>query len=115
MDRPARLRELYVAFNARDADAVIAALAEDVRWPNAWEGGELHGHAAVRDYWRRQWAEIEPTVEPIAITDRPDGTVAVEVHQTVRDHGGNVLGEGTVTHVYAFEGDLVASMDVEEA
>jgi hypothetical protein len=114
MDRHTALRDLYAAFNARDADALLAALAEDVRWPNGWEGGWLDGRAAVRDYWRRQWAEIEPAVEPTALVDRPDGTVAVHVHQTVHDHGGALLADTNVTHVYAFHGDLVASMSIED-
>jgi hypothetical protein len=26
----------------------------EVDWPNAWEGGRVVGHAAVRDYWRME-------------------------------------------------------------
>jgi hypothetical protein len=109
-----RLRSLYEAFNARDVDAVLAALADDVDWPNAWEGGRLRGRAAVADYWRRQWAEIDPRVDPVGFTSRPDGRVAVEVDQTVRDRDGALLGEGRVRHVYALSDGLVVSMDVEE-
>jgi hypothetical protein len=46
-----RLRSLYAAFNARDIGSPLTALADDVDWPNAWEGGRLRGTAAVRDYW----------------------------------------------------------------
>jgi len=111
----AALRALYAAFDARDVEAVLGALAPDVDWPNAWEGGRLHGREAVRDYWTRQWAEIDPRVEPLAITSEPDGRVAVEVHQVVRSLAGEVLGEGRVRHVYTFAGGLVARMDVEES
>ena len=52
------LRSLYVAFNARETDKVLEALAPDVEWPNGWEGGWVHGHEEVREYWRRQWAEV---------------------------------------------------------
>ena len=114
METEQRLRALYAAFNAREIDAVLAALAEDVDWPNAWEGGRLRGRAAVRDYWTRQWAEIDGRVEPVGFDTRPDGRVAVEVDQTVRDLGGALLSEGRVRHVYAFAGELVVSMDVEE-
>jgi nuclear transport factor 2 (NTF2) superfamily protein len=106
---------LYDAFNARDVDGVLAALAPDVRWPNAWEGGWVNGHEEIRRYWRRQWAEIDPYVEPVAIDERPDGTVAVRVHQIVRDLDGNLLDEGEVLHVYRFEGGLVVERSVEEA
>ena len=104
---------LYAAFNARDADAVIAALAPDVRWPNAWEGGVVNGHDEVRDYWRRQWAEIDPHVEPTSIDEQPDGSVAVGVHQVVRDLDGDLIGESDVVHVYRFEHGLISGMTIE--
>jgi hypothetical protein len=46
----ALLRDLYDAFNRRDVDAVIAALHPDVDWPNAFEGGRVHGRVDVRTY-----------------------------------------------------------------
>ena len=108
------LRELYEAFNDRDIDAVLDAVTPDVDWTNAWEGGRLRGRDALRDYWTRQWAAINPTVVPRAITTLPDGRVAVEVEQTVRDLQGEVLASGTVRHVYALLDGLVSRMDVEE-
>jgi hypothetical protein len=38
----------------------------------------------VRDYWRRQFEQIDPRVEPRAFADAGDGRVAVTVHQVVR-------------------------------
>jgi hypothetical protein len=108
------LRALYRAFNARDIDTVLAAMAADVDWPNGWEGGRVAGQDAVRRYWERQWAEIRPTVEPTSIRERPDGAVEVRVHQVVRDRAGALLAVGDVRHVYAFTGDLVQRMDVEQ-
>src|ERR1700729_2268797 len=93
-DDQAALRSLYQAFNTRDPNAVLAAMTDDVDWPNAWEGGRVHGKDAVRAYWTRQWNEIDPHVEPVAITTRQDGRVAVDVHQVVRALDGNLLGEG---------------------
>jgi ketosteroid isomerase-like protein len=112
--REDHLRTIYTAFNARDIDAVLAALAADVDWPNGWEGGRVHGHAAVRDYWTRQWAAIDPSVEPVAFTDRDADHIAVTVTQTVRSLDGELLDEGTVLHVYTFDGDLVSAMEIEE-
>jgi nuclear transport factor 2 (NTF2) superfamily protein len=106
---------LYDAFNARDVDRVLAAVSPDVTWPNGWEGGFVHGHDEVRDYWRRQWAAIDPRVEPVAIAERPDGTVEVRVHQVVRDLEGNLLDDGEVLHVYRFADGLVVEMTIEEA
>jgi hypothetical protein len=108
------LRSMYAAFNARDIDAVLSAMTEDVDWPNAWEGGRVQGQEAIRVYWTRQWAEIDPRVEPVAITTRPDGAVAVDVHQLVRSPEGAVLSDGRVVHVYTLRDGLVARMDVEQ-
>lgn len=110
-----RLRSMYAAFNARDIDAVLAAMTEDVDWPNAWEGGRVRGQEAVREYWTRQWAEIDPRVEPISIAARPDGVVAVDVEQVVRSLDGELLSDGRVVHVYALRDGLVTRMDVEQA
>jgi ketosteroid isomerase-like protein len=108
-----RLTAIYAAFNARDIDTILAHLAPDVDWPNAWEGGRLHGPEAVREYWTRQWAAIDPSVEPVGFEERPDGAIAVDVHQVVKDLDGAIVNEGRVTHTYAFSGDgLVTRMDV---
>jgi hypothetical protein len=108
------LRAVYAAFNTRDVDAVIAALQPDVDWPNAWEGGRVHGHDEVRRYWARQFEAIDPHVEPRAFTTTEDGRVAVEVHQVVRSPAGDLLADRTVTHVYTLRDGLVERMDVIE-
>lgn len=108
-----RLRNLYDSFNAREIDAVLAAMAEDVDWPNAWEGGRIRGREAVRSYWTRQWAELDPRVEPVTITTRADGRIAVDAHQVVRNLNGEVISEGRVLHVYQLRNEFIAGMDVE--
>jgi len=114
MDHEEQLRAVYAAFNARDVDTVVATMHPDVDWPNAWEGGRVLGHDAVREYWRRQFAAIDPRVEPRGFTLTDDGRVAVEVDQVVRSRSGELLAESTVTHVYAFRDGLVERMDVVE-
>jgi hypothetical protein len=114
VDLEEQLRSLYVEFNARDADAVIAVMAEEVDWPNGWEGGRVVGREAVRDYWLRQWAEVDPHVEPVEITPRADGRLAVEVDQVVKTLDGLVVGEERVVHVYTFDEGLITRMDIEE-
>jgi hypothetical protein len=109
-----RLRSLYASFNARDIDAVLAATTDDVDWPNAWEGGRVQGHAALRDYWTRQWAEIDPHVEPTAMQTRPDGATAVHVRQVVRNLDGEMVGESDVVHVFAFRDGLISAMTVDD-
>ena len=106
------LERTYAAFNARDIDTVLSVMHPDVTWPNGMEGGTVVGHAAVRAYWTRQWALIDPRVEPRGFTAEADGRVAVTVHQLVRDLAGTVLKEATVEHVYAFEDGLIKSMEI---
>jgi hypothetical protein len=113
-DHEETLQAMYAAFNARDTDAVLARMTADVDWPNAWEGGHVVGPDAVREYWTRQWAAIDPHVEPTAFVERPDGRVAVSVHQVVRALDGSLVGESDVVHVYAFREGLISRMDVEE-
>jgi ketosteroid isomerase-like protein len=112
--REEQLRALYEAFNDRDVDRCLAAMTPDVDWANGWEGGRVVGRDAVRDYWQRQWAEINSTAEPTAVTERPDGTIEVAVHLVARDKTGKVLNDAEGRHVYEFRGDLVARMTIED-
>jgi hypothetical protein len=111
----ALLRDLYGAFNRRDVDGVLVALHPDVDWPNAFEGGRVRGRAEVRAYWTRQFAQIDPNVEPLGFETTEDGRVAVRVHQVVRALDGSVLADHQVTHVYALRDGLIVRMDVIEA
>ncbi len=111
-----RLRGVYRAFNARDIDAALELMHPDVDWPNAWEGGRVTGSEAVRAYWLRQFESIRSTVEPERFERRPDGSLAVTVHQVVRDVETNVLlSDSHVRHCYWFDGGLVVRMEVEES
>jgi hypothetical protein len=114
MQREAKLRALYAAFNTRNIHAVLSAVTPDVDWPNGWEGGRIVGRDDVRDYWLRQWASINPTVDPTGISTRSDGSIEVTVHQVVRDLAGVILFDREVRHVYVFLGNLVERMDIEE-
>src|ERR1700685_4129178 len=81
----ALLKRAYEAFNARDIDAALAAMHPDVEWPNGMEGGTVHGHIGVREYWTRQWGILDPYVEPKSFNLDETGRVVVEVQQVVRD------------------------------
>ncbi|HWE86592.1 MAG TPA: nuclear transport factor 2 family protein [Terracidiphilus sp.] len=107
------LKAAYRDFNARRLDAVLALMQPDVAWPNGWEGGYVHGHEGVRDYWTRQWAVLDPHVEPVAIRQEADGRMAVEVHQVVRDREGKLLADTMVRHVYTLRGGLIERMDID--
>jgi ketosteroid isomerase-like protein len=109
------LRKAYEAFNARDIEAVLALMHPDVDWPNGMEGGRERGHAAVREYWTRQFGQIDSHVEPERFGVDDDGRIAVDVHQVVRDLEGAVLSDGRVRHIYRFRDGLVAQMEIREA
>jgi len=111
----ALLTNVYNAFNARDIDAVLAFMNKDVDWPNGWEGGRVYGHQGVRDYWSRQWAAIDPHVEPVGFDTDETGRVVVKVYQVVRDLDGNVISEGMVEHIYLIECGLIKSMEIRKS
>ena len=102
----------YVAFNARDIDTALTTMRPDVRWPKAFEGDFVTGHNEIRDYWTRQWGEINPNVNPVTITTLPDGRLEVAVHQVVKDLSGTVLFDGTVTHIYTIAEGLIQAMEI---
>jgi hypothetical protein len=109
------LLKTYEAFNRRDIDAVLATMHPDVDWPNGMEGGRVHGREAVRQYWLRQWSQIDPRVEPLKFLADESGAIVVDVHQVVRDLGGNLLAERMVQHVYRIDQGLIQSMEIREA
>jgi hypothetical protein len=109
------IHKAYSAFNARDIDSALATMHTDVQWPKAFEGGYVTGHEAIRDYWTRQWSEINPTVQPVAIKERADGTLEVTVDQKVKDLEGNSLFDGIVKHIYTVQDGLLRRMDIEMA
>jgi nuclear transport factor 2 (NTF2) superfamily protein len=105
---------IYAAFNAREIDRLLALMTPDVEWPNGMEGGFEHGREAVRAYWTRQWAMIDPQVTPLAVGAAADGRLIVRVRQVIRDLTGATLRTGTVLHAYTFVGGLIARMDIGE-
>jgi nuclear transport factor 2 (NTF2) superfamily protein len=109
------LRSIYDSFNRRDIDAVLTKMAPDVDWPNGMEGGRVHGREAVRQYWLRQWSQINPLVQPQNIHTDPTGAIFVEVHQVVHDLAGVLLTERMVQHVYRVENGLIQSMEIRES
>jgi ketosteroid isomerase-like protein len=115
MNTPQNLiQQAYAAFNARDIPRVLATLHPQVRWAKAWEGDYATGHAEVRDYWQRQWQELDPHVEPTTISERADGRLEVLVQQLVKDRQGNVVFEGLVKHLYTLADGLLQQMDIEQ-
>ncbi len=112
----ALIERAYSAFNRRDIDGALALMTEDVSWPKAAEGVKIVGKEEVRAYWTRQWAEIDPHVDPIAMTEEDGGKVLgkirVSVHQLVKSLDGDVLADREVLHIYTVKNGLIAAMDI---
>ena len=109
------VKRVYDRFNARDMETVLAAMHEEVIWANGMEGGHVHGRDEVRSYWTRQWAMIDPHVEPVAFAYSPEGDVVVEVRQVVRDLNGNLLADKIAGHVFRIENGLIKRFDIQTA
>jgi hypothetical protein len=106
------LKRMYSDFNARKMESVLAAMHPDVVWANGMEGGYVHGRDGVREYWTRQWAMIDPHVEPIRFAASEPATIEVEVHQIVRDLEGNTLADKMVGHVFRLEDGFIRRFDI---
>jgi len=107
------IEKAYAAFNSRDIDAALSTFHPDVEWPKAFEGGYVQGREAIREYWTRQWAEINPHVAPLRIEKKADGKVEVSVGQHVKDLQNNTIFDGTVKHVYTLQDGLLRKMEIE--
>lgn len=115
------IARLYRGFNAREIDAVLALLTQDVMWANAMDGGYAHGHDGIRAYWTGQWSMVDPHVEPVGFEKADSGSISVEVVQSIRDLDGNVLQgqthglkDKTVRHIFCFRDGLVSRFDVQD-
>ena len=115
------LKRMYNCFNARDIDGVLGALSDDVAWANGMEGGYVHGREGIREYWTRQWAVVSPHVEPVSFDRAQDGSIFVQVRQSVRDLQGRPLQDQThglrdktVGHVFHFQGGKVTRFDIQD-
>ena len=114
-DTKALIAQAYSAFNRRDIDGALAVMSEKVNWPKASEGGRVVGKEEIRAYWTRQWAEFNPHVEPMEVTDRGAGKTDVKVHQLVKNLNGDIISEQTLLHVFTIANGLIERMDIGES
>jgi hypothetical protein len=106
------LEQLYDRFNARDLEAALAVMHRDVVWANGIEGGYVHGHDGVRDYWTRQWATIDSHAVPVGFSKGEDGAVDVEVRLTARDGNGSIVFDKVGVHAFTIENGLIRRFDI---
>jgi hypothetical protein len=109
------LKQAYSDFNQRNINAVLVVMHPEVEWANGMEGGYVHGHEAVRDYWTRQWNLVNPHVEPQGFQLDENQRIVVDVYQVVRDLEGNIIVEQRVQHLYTIEDGLIRRMDIQES
>lgn len=107
------LQTAYEAFNARDIQSALDLMHPEVEWPNGFEGGSMRGHDAVREYWTRQWTQINPHVEPMGFSDEGDGRIVVDVQAYVKDLAGKVIVDELLNHVFELEDGLIVRMRIQ--
>src|SRR6478752_7575316 len=112
-DAHALLARLYAAYNRRDFGAFSALLASDVDWPDQVQGGRLIGLDALAAYWAANDKMILIDAAPVAFIPQPDGRIAVEVNQIVRNLAGQIWSDSCVRHVFTLRDGKVARMDAE--
>ena len=108
----ALIRRMYDAYNDRDLEALTAFVCEDVDWPDGDE--RLHGRAAIRSYWSRQWARIRTRDKVAGVTELAPDRAAVRIRQVVRDLDGAIVSTGMFERAYQFKDGLVERMDLRK-
>lgn len=114
MNYPSLIQHAYAAFNVRDVPALLAMLHPQVRWAKTQQGDYLTGPDEVLKHWRRLWQEIDVHDEPTDIRELTDGRLDVAVNQVIKDKQGNLISEGPLKVLYAFQEGLIQQMDFEQ-
>jgi ketosteroid isomerase-like protein len=112
-DAQALLTKVYDAYNRRDFADLSVFLAPDTNWPDLVEGGRLIGPEALGAYWARNDKMITVDIAVVSITNQPDGRVAAEVNQVVRNLAGQVWSDTCERHIFTLRDGMVARLDVE--
>jgi ketosteroid isomerase-like protein len=112
-DAHSLLTKLYEAYNRRDFGAFSALLTPDVDWPDQIEGGRLLGREALEAYWARNDRSITVDSSPVSFSDLPDGRIAIDVNQIVRNLAGKIWSDSCVRQIFTFRDGQVSRMDVE--
>lgn len=112
-DAQALLTRLYEAYNRRDFTAFSALLTTDVDWPDQIQDGRLVGRDALAAYWAANDKVIKVDSAPVSFVDLPDGRVAVDVNQIVRNLAGQIWCDSCVRHIFTLRDGKVSRMDIE--
>lgn len=101
----AALSRLYIELqNGRDIDGLMELVDDDVTFKLAFDAA-LHGKAAVRNQYERDWADHDGMVVEILDVFESDWSVAVEIHV---DYGppSNLRYNGVAVHRWDEEGRI---------
>lgn len=112
-DAEALLTKVYNAYNRRDFAALSAFLTSDTNWPDMVEGGRLIGREALRAYWTRNDKLITVDIALVSTATLPDGRLAAEVNQIVRNLTGQVWSDTCERHIFTLRDGRLARLDVE--
>lgn len=108
------LENLYVAFNERRFEDLLAMMHENVEWENGMQGGFVVGRPAVGEYWRKQFEFVMSHLEPVRFEADGNSRAVVGVHLTVSDLSGNTLLNKTVNHIFTFSDGLIAKFEIDD-
>ena len=108
------LQNLYNAFNKREIETIISLMRPDVKWANGLEGGFVHGRDAVREYWTKQFEDIQPELETLKFETDENNRNVVTVHQIIKDLQGNVLADMEVRQIFTIENGLISLYEIGE-
>jgi ketosteroid isomerase-like protein len=102
-------RQLFVWFEGRDMESVVAALHPDVRAHPAISGGpQLVGRDAVTEWWRDLQVDEEFEVRPLDFEERGD---CVIVRGYIRHREGRTLAENQTFWLFAFRDGMIDRME----
>lgn len=108
------IKHLYEDFNARKMDAILANLTEDVMWANGMDGGYVHGHKDLREYWERQWSRLNPQIKAVGFSKTEEGAILVDARFSGQtpDQEFKDMPAG---HVFYFKNGLVSRFDIQRS
>lgn len=111
----ALIKQLYEDFNARKIDAILAVMSEDVMWANGMNGGYVHGHKDLRNYWERQWSALKPHIKPVGFKRTEEGSIWVDAlfSGECMDGQQQEFKDMPVVHIFHVKDRLVSRFDIQ--